>query len=142
MNSLATYRTRPLSVTDSWDRLLDSFFSVEEWEGARTPSVDVREETDRYVLEADLPGTEEKDLDVKVEDHLLTISTNRETKKNEKRDGYIVRERGTRAYSRSFVLPKEVDREKIDATFANGVLTLEMAKSAASQPKRIEIRKK
>ena len=138
MNGLVTYRPRGLRLMDSWDRLLDSFFDEPT---LRRPLVDVREEKDRYVLEAELPGLDEKDIDVKVEENLLTISSRKEDKREEKKNGYVLKERRSSSFSRSFVLPAEVDRDKISAHFDKGVLTLEMPKLPEKQPKRIEIKK-
>jgi HSP20 family protein len=102
--------------------------------------VDVREEKDRYVLEAELPGLTEKDIEVKVEDNLLTISSKKDEKREEKRNGYLIRERRSSAFQRSFVLPTDVDKENITAQFKNGILTLDMKKLASAQPKSIPVR--
>ena len=145
MRSVVKYRPYGLSIFDDMDRvfrsLLDDDYSV-----ARTClKVDVREEEDDYKLEAELPGVSESDIDVKVENDLLHISTEMEEKKEEKNEekneGYLLRERRRSSYHRSFVLPKDADGEKIEANFRNGLLTLRIPKSEAAKPKKIEVKK-
>lgn len=135
-------RNRGMSLLDDFDRLFNNVFSgVPTFEGTNVPVVDVREEKDRYVLEAELPGMSEKDVDVQVEDNMLSINSAKAEEKEEKKDeGYLVRERRSRSFSRSFVLPKDVDRNKVDARFKNGLLTLTMPKSAESKARQIEIK--
>lgn len=144
MNYLARTdrRNRGMSLLDDFDRLFENVFSnVPTFEGASSPAVDVREEKDRYVLEAELPGMSEKDVDVQVEDNMLTIRSSREEEREDRDDeGYLVRERRSRSFSRSFVLPKDVDRNKVDARFKNGLLTLTMPKSAESKARQIQIK--
>jgi HSP20 family protein len=141
MKSLVTYK--PFTLGDVWgdfDRMIDRIFSdTPIWE-ARIPAVDVREEKDQYVLEAELPGLTDKDVEVKVEDNLLTISSKKDESREEKRNGYLIRERRSSSFHRSFVLPNDVDKENITAQFKNGLLTLEMKKLASAQPKSIPIR--
>jgi len=135
---------RPTTSLLNWDfdSALDNFFNTgfELNENHHYPSVDVKEETDKYIVEADLPGINEKDIEVKVEDNLLTISSKQNEERKESKKGYLVKERRSYHFSRSFVLPRDVDKEKIDANFKNGVLTLTVAKSPAVQPKQIEIK--
>ncbi|MFP4329637.1 MAG: Hsp20/alpha crystallin family protein [Alkalispirochaetaceae bacterium] len=135
-------RNRGLSLLDDFDRLFENVFSgVPTYESTQSPVVDVREESDRYVLEAELPGMSEKDVDVQVEDNMLTIRSNKQEEREERNEeGYLVRERRNRTFSRSFLLPKDVDREKVDARFKNGLLTLTMPKSAESKARQIQIK--
>jgi HSP20 family protein len=134
---------RPFNNLLSWDvdGILDNFLEDDFFSTAgKYPRVDVKDEDGKYVLEADLPGITEKDLDVKVEGNLLTLSSAKSEEKKEKKNGYIVRERRSEAFSRSFVLPKNVDREKIAASFKNGLLTLNMPKLPEAEPKKIEVK--
>ena len=135
-------RNRGMSLLEDFDRLFNNVFTgVPSFEGGTVPVVDVREEKDRYVLEAELPGMTEKDVDVHVEDNMLTIKSAKEEEKEEKNDeGYLVRERRSRSFSRSFVLPKDVDRNKVEARFKNGLLTLSMPKTAESKARQIQIK--
>lgn len=135
-------RNRGMSLLEDFDRLFDNVFSgAPTFANTNTPVVDVREEKDRYVLEAELPGMSEKDVDLHVEDNMLTIKSAKEEEKEEKNEeGYLVRERRSRSFSRSFVLPKDVDRDKVEARFKNGLLTLTMPKSAESKARQIQIK--
>jgi len=123
------------------DSFFDSVFDRDFWNtGTHYPKVDVREEKDRYVLEADLPGLTEKDVEVKVENNLLSISSSKKEEKEEKKNGYLVRERKEASFARSFVLPEDVARDKISAAFKNGLLTLTLEKAPEAQPKKIEVK--
>jgi HSP20 family protein len=122
------------------DRLFNNFFEDLPQDGSYTPRVDVREEEGRYLLEAEIPGFSEKDVDVRVDDNLLTISSRKEEDKQTTEARYLVRERKSREFSRSFVLPKDVDSEKISGSFSNGILTLSMEKRPEAKPRQIEIR--
>jgi HSP20 family protein len=128
------------------DFTMPDLFNVDRWfddifdTGAALPAVDVRETEDSYLMEVELPGLTEKDVDVKLENNLLTISSKKEEKKEEKKNGYLLRERKSSSFARSFVLPDEVDREKIDAQFKNGVLSIAFPKAPAAKPKTIEVK--
>jgi len=139
MRNLVTYTPHRLSVFNDMDRLFHSFF--DDTVSHRVPSVDVREEEGRYLLEAELPGLTEKDIDVKVEDNLLTITSAQEVKQEEKKNGYLMRERRSTSFSRSFVLPKDAEKEKIEANFKNGLLTLEIPKAEQAKPRKIDVKK-
>jgi HSP20 family protein len=140
MRSLMTYRPRGLSLFDEMDRVFHSLTHDDSDLSYGEPRVDIRESENGYVLEAELPGLTEKDVDVKVEDNLLQISTKKNEKKEEKKNGYLMRERRFASYSRSFVLPREVKTEGIEASFKNGLLTLNIPKSEEAKPKQIEVK--
>jgi HSP20 family protein len=128
-----------LLTMDRWfDDLWDSSF----FGSSAIPAVDVRESEDGYRMEVDLPGLTEKDVEVKLDNNLLTISSKKDEKKEEKKNGYILRERKSSSFTRSFVLPEEVDREKITAEFTNGVLSLGFPKVPTAKPKVIEVKAK
>jgi HSP20 family protein len=134
---------RPFNNLLSWDTdgFLDRFFDDDFFtSGGHYPRVDVREKDGSYILEADLPGITEKDLDVKVDGNLLTISSKKSEEKKEEKNGYLVRERKSSSFSRSFVLPKNVDKSKIQASFKSGLLTLNIPKEPATEPKKIEVK--
>lgn len=139
MRNLVTYTPHRMSVFNDMDRLFHSFF--DDTVSHRAPSVDVREEEDRYLLEAELPGLTEKDIDVKVEDNLLTITSAQEVKQEEKKNGYLMKERRSASFSRSFVLPRDAEKEKIEANFKDGLLTLEIPKTEQAKPRKIYIKK-
>ena len=149
MKSLTLYRPRILeNALSDFDRYLDSFFgdnflSPSERIFNRLPSVDVRETEKVYVLEAELPGFEEKDIEVRLDGNNLTIESKRDEKKDEpavKADGnYLIRERRFSSFSRTFRLPENADPEGISASFKNGILSMEIAKKAEAQAKVIQI---
>lgn len=139
MKSLVKYEPSYLGVFDDIDRMFDSFFDLQPvW--TRTPAVDIREEGDHYLLEAELTGLSEKDIDVKVQDNLLTIASKRAEEHEDKKNGYLLKERRSSSFSRSFVLPKDANRDKIEASFKNGLLSLSIPKLPEAQPKQITVK--
>ena len=137
MNGLIRY-TRPTELFD-WNRMLDSFFDdVPVW-NTRTPAVDVKEEESRYLMEVELPGLTEKDIELKVEDNILTLSSKKEESKEEKKNGYLLRERRSAEFSRTFVLPNDTDRAEIKAEFKNGLLMVSVPKKPEAQPRKIDV---
>ena len=103
-------------------------------------NLDVREDDKHYILDADVPGFNTDDIDVTLEDGVLTISGER--KHEEKREGenYHYTERRTGRFSRSLRFPDGVKEDGIDATLKDGVLTVMVAKPAEVQPRRIEVK--
>jgi len=137
MNSMVLYKNNPFD-------LIDRFFSDDEWltPRFRMPEIDVYEEENRYMLEADLPGLTEKDIKLEVRNGELTFSTSKMEKKEEKsRKGrWIRKERREFQFARSFQLPEDVEVNGIQATFKNGVLQISMPKKPESAPKTIEVK--
>jgi HSP20 family protein len=127
-----------LNVDRFFDDLLDSSFFGSS---ASIPAVDVRETEEAFLMDIDLPGLTEKDVDVKLDNNLLTVSSKKEEKKEQKANGYILKERRASEFRRSFVIPEEVDREKISAAFTNGVLSMSFPKVPAAKPRTIEVKK-
>ena len=137
--NLVRYEPTTLSLLNSFDRLFDGIFDDR---AVSVPAVDVRETETGWNMEVDLPGLTEKDVEVKLDNNLLTVSSRAEEKQEEKKNGYLLRERRSSSFCRSFVLPDDVDREKIEAAFANGVLSLSFAKLPTALPKTIEVKVK
>lgn len=140
MRNLVKYSPVSPDVYGNFDRILDSFFNDSTIGRTSSPRVDIREKDGTYVLEAELPGLSEKDVEVKVDDNLLTISSKNETEKSEENNGYILKERRRSSFARSFVLPKDVDRDSIEAHFADGLLSLTLNKTPEAKPKMIEVK--
>jgi HSP20 family molecular chaperone IbpA len=141
MNSLINYK--PVGAFDllgDFNRVLDSFFTDTPVWKSRIPAVNIREEEGCYLLEAELPGLSQKDVDVKIEENQLTISSVQNETKEENKNGYLIRERNNSSFKRSFVLPKNVDRENISAKFKNGLLILELQKKQEEKPRSIEVK--
>lgn len=138
--NLIRYSPNTLDLLDNVSRWFDDFFVGPEFADSKVPAVDVRESDSEYLMEVELPGLTEKDIEVKLDNNLLTISSSKSEKKEEKKNGYILRERSASQFSRSFVLPESIDREKIGAEFKNGILHLTFPKVPAAQPKTIEVK--
>jgi HSP20 family protein len=118
----------------SLDTLFDSFWGGfgEEFEPLRVWDFDVREGDKEIAVRAEMPGFDEKDLDVQINDNVLTIRA-QEEKKGDGREEY-------RSFYRSITLPSGIDAEKVQATYHNGVLEMHIPRSAGARPKRIEVK--
>lgn len=97
------------------------------------PAVDFSDTEKAYEITAEMPGIDEKNIEVKVVNGVLTIKGEKEEDKEEKKKDYYLRERNYGSFERSFQLPDGVDADKIEANFKNGVLTLTLPKSAEAQ---------
>jgi len=115
----------------------NSNIAVSDWR----PAVDIKEEKDRYVIHADLPGVEAKDIDITMENGILALKGERATNKEEEHDGYkrVERVRGT--FYRRFSLPDTADTNNIEAKSKDGVLEIVVPKHEKVQPRRIEVSK-
>ena len=109
--------------------------------GARrwTPAMDLLETEDEFVLRADLPGLSEADVNIELEDNVLTLSGERKTEHEDKREGFYRMERSYGAFSRSLTLPKGIDPEAVTAAFDRGVLEVRVPKPEQRKPRRISI---
>ena len=104
------------------------------------PHVDIREEAEHFVVVADLPGVDGKDIDITADKGVLTIKGERRAEKKSSQDGYERVERATGTFLRRFTLPESADAEAIKATHVNGVLEVTIPKRPQEQPRRIEIK--
>jgi len=109
--------------------------SVVEW----VPAVDIREEDSRFVLRADLPGVDPKDIEVTMDDGVLTLRGKRELENREEREGYRRVERVTGQFFRRFTLPDTADSDAISAKSQQGVLEVSIPKQPKLQPRRIAV---
>ncbi|NNF51383.1 MAG: Hsp20/alpha crystallin family protein [Gammaproteobacteria bacterium] len=103
------------------------------------PAVDVREETDRFVVHADLPGVDPRDIEITMEDGVLTVRGERKTEATVTKEGYRRVERSAGLFYRRFSLPDTVDSEGVKASGNNGVLEIAIPKLAKVQPRRIQV---
>lgn len=130
------------SLQDDIDRLFESRLTGDETVSSTsswTPPVDIREEEDRFVIHADVPGVTPEDIDVTMEQGVLTISGNRpETERSEK-EGYRRIERVAGRFFRRFTLPDTANAEAITARSNNGVLEVVIPKQAKVMPRRISV---
>jgi HSP20 family protein len=139
-----------LSFQQEMNRLFDEFFGgwglapfrefTEPWD-AFSPRVDVVEGDKEITVSAELPGIDEKEIDVSLSHGVLTISGEKQEKKEDKGKNYYRMERSYGSFRRSVPLPSEVDEDKAEATFKKGVLTITLPKTAEVQArKRISIK--
>ena len=106
---------------------------------AFVPSLELREEDDKFLLRADIPGIERKDTDISVVGNTLTLKGDRKAEESRKEKGYYYSERVFGTFQRSIELPSEVDSEKVTATYKDGVLEVVVPKSEKAKPKQIRI---
>jgi len=146
MKTLSVYRPANLqNALSDFDRYFESFFGDSVLTPAvklfnHTPAVDIQETENAYILDMELPGYDEKNIDVHVDGANLTIASKHEEEKTgEKHGNFILRERKTNTFTRSFKLPENADPETVSAGFKNGVLKLEIKKRAEAQKRIIQI---
>jgi HSP20 family protein len=104
-----------------------------------TPAMDLLETDEEFVLRADLPGLTESDVSIELEDNVLTLSGERKTEHEDKREGFYRMERTFGSFSRSLTLPKGVDPEAVTAAFDRGVLEVRIPKPEQRKPRKINI---
>lgn len=133
------------SLQNEMNRLFSSSFSRsgendQMMQGAWNPSVDIYENQNQLVLEAELPGMKPEDVDLSIENNVLTIHGERKFEKKAENDNFHRVERAYGNFTRSFTLPPTISSETADAEFENGVLRLTLAKREEAKPRRIEIK--
>jgi HSP20 family protein len=121
---------RDLNVNESDDPVAAASF---------VPAVDIYEDAKKVVLKLEVPGIEQKDLDIRVENHTLTVKGERKFEAEEKEQNFHRIERRYGSFFRAFTLPSTVDTESVQASYNAGVLKLELAKKPEAQPKQIKI---
>lgn len=130
------------SLQEQFNRLFENRFSTgteEQTLTAWAPAVDVYETENELVIKADLPQVSEKELDVRVENNMLTIRGERKFEQKVKEENYLRMERAYGSFSRSFSLPNTVNTEAVQAEYKEGVLTVTLPKRAESKPKQVKI---
>ena len=104
------------------------------------PAVDIYEDARKVVLKLEVPGIEEKDLDIRVENNTLTVKGERKFEKEEKEENFRRVERRYGSFSRSFTLPNSVNAEDVKADYSNGVLKITLGNRAEAKPKQIKVK--
>lgn len=107
--------------------------------GAWQPKVDIFEDQDVLVIEADMPGVKREDLDLTIENNVITLSGERKMEERKERENYHRVERSYGSFTRSFTLPRTVDTEKIKAEFKDGVLTVSLPKREETKARKIDV---
>jgi HSP20 family protein len=132
------------NLQDRVNRLFsDSFNPVASQEslsaGSFVPPVDVYEDEQNIRLKMEVPGIDEKDIDIRIENNLLTIRGERKLESETKEENYHRIERHYGSFTRSFTLPNSVNPEDVKASYAKGVLNIQLGKRAESRPKQIKV---
>jgi HSP20 family protein len=142
-------RYEPWSLINRLHQDLDRLFgrefggSDDESRGAVSdwlPAVDVQEKPDAFLLQADLPGVDSNDIDITMENGMLSLRGRRQSETKQENGGYRRVERVSGEFFRRFTLPDSADPEAISAQMANGVLTVRIGKRAEIQPRRIQVK--
>lgn len=118
----------------SW-RMEDTETDLDIW----SPTTDMKETDDEYIIEVDLPGLSKKDIQINCQDNVLTIEGERKKEKDEEHNGYLRSERYFGSFRRSFMLPASIKEDKIKATFKDGVLMVNVPKAEKSKRKSVNI---
>jgi len=141
MRALSNFRSTT-TLQDQINRLFNETFERPGQESNLTawaPAVDIYENEHELVVKADLPDIDPKDLDIRVENNILTIRGERKFEKKVNEDNYLRVERAYGAFSRSFALANTVNPDGIKADYQNGVLTLVIPKREEAKPKQIKV---
>ena len=141
MRTLTSFRGAS-TLQDQINRLFTDAFDRTEGESNLTawaPAVDINENGHELVVKADLPGIDPKELDIRVENNVLSIRGERKFEKKVDQDNYLRVERTYGSFSRSFSLANTVNPEGIKADYQNGVLTLVVPKREEAKPKQIKV---
>lgn len=143
MRALAPWRGME-TMRQEMERLFDRFFeprwdefvAVGEW----APKLDFSETKDAYLVKLEVPGVEQKDLNVTIQDQMLTIKGEKHKEKEEKEERYHRVERSWGAFARTLALPTGVDTEKVAASFKDGVLTVKLPKAPGAKGTTIPVK--
>lgn len=136
----------PSDFRREFDELVNRFFGEDPWLPARffghqfSPAVDITETDKEIVVKAELPGIDQKDLKVELADGVLTIKGEKKEEKEEKGENLYRLERSFGSFARSFRLPCEVQEEKIEAKYKDGVLSLTLPKVESGKKTSIQIK--
>lgn len=138
INPIAELARMQREMDDLFDHVVGDGKTIDA--SAFAPPVDVLDCGNEVLLRADLPGLEQKDIQIELHDGSLTIRGERKDEHREHKDNYQWTERWDGAFSRTMQLPSDVQRDKIEAQFKNGVLEVHLPKRAEAAPKKIEVK--
>ena len=123
---------RPFYMSNLFD---DDFFPVLPDRNSSMPAVNIKEDEKRYSLELAVPGMDKKDLKIDINEDVLTISSETKNETEENKDGYKRKEFSYSSFCRSFYIPENVNREKIEANYKDGILTVGLPKQEEEKNK-------
>ena len=132
--TITTRSFRPFYMTNFFDGEFSPMLSNNNAKSTM-PAVNIREDDKNYVLDFAIPGFDKKDLKIDMNEDVLTISSEVKNESEENKDGYKRKEFSYSAFSRSFYIPENVDREKIGANYKDGVLTVSLPKQEEEKSK-------
>jgi HSP20 family protein len=119
-----------------WSSLFDDdFFPVVSQRNTSMPAVNIKEDEKKFVLDLAVPGIEKKDLKIEINEDVITISSENRNEKEETLDGFKRREFSYSSFCRSFYLPENVNKDKIDANYKDGILTVSLPKEEEEKAK-------
>ena len=141
--TLVKWTPKPLSLFNEMDSMVNSLFGNdwsfpvdhEDWR----PAVDIKETDDNFLINADIPGFNKKDIKVNIIDQKLMITGESKNESNDENSRYHYRERRHGSFNRTFNLPESVNEDKISASFKNGILEIKLSKHEHVLPKEKEI---
>jgi HSP20 family protein len=133
-----------MTEIDLFDRMFSDWSVPSVWtdESVVVPAFDVSETEKEYVISGELPGIDPKDLEVTFTDGILSIKGEKKQESEEKNEDYHRIERHYGSFQRSFRVPENVDREKLDANYKDGILRLTLPKTEQNEVKKIEVKEK
>lgn len=137
-------RNWAMQVVDRWlpDRANenDSRAMTALWSNLKGPAVDIEDRADEVIVSAELPGLDKKDFDVEIEADRLILRGEKKASKEKREGGYYYSETSYGSFHRVIPLPSEVDRDKADATYKHGVLTVKLSKTEEAKGRRITVK--
>jgi HSP20 family protein len=142
---MSLIRYEPVNLFDQFNHEINRFLAnsrttpAANEERSWAPAVDIREEDDRFLLIADIPGVRRDDVEITLEDGVLTIKGERNTRTEETREGFHRKERVHGSFMRQFTLPDTVNSDSISASVNDGVLEIGIPKQAKPEPRKISV---
>tara|TARA_B100001027_G_C16253945_1_gene325914 strand:- start:1033 stop:1473 length:441 start_codon:yes stop_codon:yes gene_type:complete len=142
--TLVKWTPKPMDISNEFDDMFRTVFHSDLKYPLKTkpnwkPEIDIKESDNLFQINTDLPGLTKKDIKVSLKGDQLTISGERKRISDNENDHYYYRERSVGKFNRSFNLPESINKDKIQASFKNGILSIELEKHEEIVPKEMEI---
>jgi HSP20 family protein len=139
---MAIVKWSPWQELEAMERRMRRLFDEVGVAPATLPNADVYETKDELVVELEVPGFDEADLEIEVSDHTLAVKGKRAEEKEERQKSFQLRERLESSFERRFALPEDVDTGKVAATYKKGVLEIHVARAAQAERRKVTIKAK